>query len=57
MGLSKRLLRLGLLLLLLVWAVGLAWHPVRIASDRDDDDDGSGHWEGIAMAQLDSGKL
>jgi len=54
MGLFKELLRLTLLLFVLAWFVGIAFHPIRVASDRDDDDDGSGHWEGIAMAQLEN---
>jgi len=54
MGKWKGMLRLGILGLMLFWALGMSFRPAKIAVEDQDDDGSSSHWEGVAMARLEA---
>ena len=54
MGNWKGIFRMGLLALMLFLALGTAFLPIKIAVEDQGDDGSSGHWEGVALAHLDS---
>jgi hypothetical protein len=52
MGIFQGFLRIGLVILALFGAIGMAPSQARFSVNEEDEDSSSGRWEGIAMAGL-----